>query len=571
MLNERVERMSDTAAARPWLALYPPWVPAGITPAFRNATEMFLASARRNGAAPALHYFDRTLTFGELDELSTALAYALQRRGLKRGDRVAAYLQNVPQFPITMLATWKGGGIFVPLSPMLKERELRYHLVDAGARFIVSLESLYPAVDRVRSDTSLDHVITTSELEFLDPGDIPSLLRASARTPCREAIDFMAMIREGAGGRVEDPQLEPDDVAFLTYTSGTTGPAKGAMNTHGNVVFNSAVFRAWLRLGDQDIIAGLAPLFHITGLVAHLTLGMLSGIPVILFYRFDPAEALRLIERWKATFAVAAITAFIALMESRDIGRRNLASLTKVYSGGAPVSPATVERFRKATGTYIHNIYGLTETTSPSHGVPLGTEAPVDPDTGALSVGVPICNTLVRVVDPSSRQDLPPGRIGEIVTKGPMVVPGYWRKPEESSHAIREGWLHTGDVGKMDERGWFYLVDRTKDMIIASGYKVWPREVEDVLYQHPAVREACVIGVPDPYRGETVKAFVSLRSQVQGNASPEDLIQFCKVRLAAYKYPRSVEIVDDLPKTQTGKILRREMREREKNRVQPPG
>lgn len=426
-------------------------------------------------------------------------------------------------------------------------------------------------MDRVCSDTSLERVITTSELEFLDPGDIPSLLRASQRTPCREAIDFMAMIQEGAGGGVEDPQLEPDDVAFLTYTSGTTGPAKGAMNTHGNVVFNSAVLRAWLRLGEQDIIAGLAPLFHITGLVAHLTLGMLAGIPVILFYRFDPAEALRLIEGWKATFAAAAITAFIALMESRDIGRRNLASLTKVYSGGAPVSPATVERFRKATGTYIHNIYGLTETTSPSHGVPLGTEAPVDPDTGALSVGVPICNTLVRVVDPSSLQDLPPGRIGEIVTKGPMVVPGYWRKPEESSHAIREGWLHTGDVGKMDERGWFYLVDRTKDMIIASGYKVWPREVEDILYQHPAVREACVIGVPDPYRGETVKAFVSLRSQVQGDTSPEDLIQFCKDRLAAYKYPRSVEIVDDLPKTQTGKILRREMREREKNPGRPAG
>jgi long-chain acyl-CoA synthetase len=343
------------------------------------------------------------------------------------------------------------------------------------------------------------------------------------------------------------------------------------MNTHGNVVFNSAVLRAWLRIGEQDIIAGLAPLFHITGLVAYLTLAMLAGIPVVLFYRFDPTEALRLIERWKATFTAAAITAFIALMESRDIGRRDLASLTKVYSGGAPVSPATVERFRQVTGAYIHNIYGLTETTSPSHGVPLGAQAPVDPDTGALSVGVPICNTLVRVVDPSSRQDLPPGRVGEIVTKGPMVVPGYWRKPEESSHAIQEGWLYTGDVGKMDERGWFYLVDRTKDMIIASGYKVWPREVEDILYQHPSVREACVIGVPDPYRGETVKAFVSLRSQNQGDTSPEDLIQFCKDRLAAYKYPRSIEILDDLPKTQTGKILRREMREREKNRGRPAG
>ena len=563
--------MNNTAAARPWLALYSPWVPADIAPEFRNAVEMFLSSARRNAHASALHYFDRTLTFGELDALSTALASALQQRGLKRGDRVAACLQNVPQFPITMLGTWKAGGVFVPLNPMLKERELRYHLVDAGARFIVLLESLFPALDRVRLDTGLEHLITTSELEFLDDREIPPLLRASKRMPCRETLDFMSIIREAAGQTVEPTDLEPDDAAFLTYTSGTTGPAKGAMNTHGNVVFNSAALKAWLRLDDQDVVAGLAPLFHITGLVAHLTLAMLAGVPVILCYRFDPSEALRLMERWKATFAVAAVTAFIALLESPDIRRRNLASLTKVYSGGAPVSQATVERFRKVTGAYIHNIYGLTETTSPSHGVPLDREAPVDPGTGALSVGVPICNAQVRVVDPSSRQDLPPGQIGEIVIKGPMVVPGYWRKPEESFHAIPAGWLHTGDVGKMDEQGWFYLVDRTKDMIIASGYKVWPREVEDILYQHPAVREACVIGIPDPYRGETVKAFVSLRDQVTGPINPEDLIHFCKNRLAAYKYPRSIEILDDLPKTQTGKILRREMRERERNRSGPAG
>jgi long-chain acyl-CoA synthetase len=290
---------------------------------------------------------------------------------------------------------------------------------------------------------------------------------------------------------------------------------------------------------------------------------MLAGIPLVLFYRFDPAEALRIIEHRKATFTVASITAFIALLDHADIRRRDLRSLTKAYSGGAPVSAATVERFREATGLYIHNIYGLTETTSPSHATPLGTEAPVDAESGALAVGLPVCNTLCRIVDPELRQELPPGELGELNTRGPQVVPGYWHKPEESAHALRDGWLYTGDVGRMDENGWFYVVDRTKDMIIASGFKVWPREVEDVLYQHPAVREAAVVGVPDAYRGETVKAFVSLRSGAESSVAPDDLIAFCRARMAAYKYPRSVEIVDEVPKTLTGKVLRRELRQRE--------
>ena len=236
---------------------------------------------------------------------------------------------------------------------------------------------------------------------------------------------------------------------------------------------------------------------------------------------------------------------------------RDLSSLTKVYSGGAPIAPTVVERFETEIGPYIHNIYGLTETTSPSHAVPMTKVAPVDPTSGALSVGVPIFNTVVRVVDEEGK-DVPVGEIGEFVTSGPQVVAGYWEKPEETAHAIPGGHLHTGDVGFMDEDGWYYVVDRKKDMINAAGYKVWPREVEDVLYMHSAVREAAVIGVPDEYRGETVKAFVSLRPGI--DATEAELIAFCKARMAAYKYPRSVELVDELPKTVTGKILRRELR-----------
>ena len=555
-----------TNETRPWLAHYPAWLPSDLDPEHRSAASMFAQSARMKPDAPAIHYFERSLTFREVDALSTAFAAALTGRGLRRGDRVALFLQAIPQFLIALLGTWKAGAIVVPLNPMLKENELRYHLTDSGARIIVCLESLYPVVFAARAGTELEHILTTSELEFLGPAELPELLHESKRIKCDGGSDFFAFIDEGRGRTVADPDLAPDDIAFLTYTSGTTGPSKGAMNTHGNVVFNSTLFQTWMQLDHRDTILGLAPLFHITGLIAYLTVAMLAGIPVILFYRFDPPIALRLAQRWKATFTVAAITAFIALLESPALRKSHISSLQKIYSGGAPISPSTVERFREASGIYIRNIYGLTETTSPSHAVPLGAEAPVDTLTGALSVGIPICNTLVRIVDTETGKDLPAGELGEIVTKGPMVVPGYWHKPQESANAIRDGWLHTGDVGKMDGNGWFYLVDRTKDMIIASGYKIWPREVEDVLYTHPAVKEACVIGIPDPYRGETVKAFVSLRSGLDHSVVPEDLIQFVRARMAAYKYPRAVEILDELPKTATGKLLRRELRAREEQR-----
>jgi long-chain acyl-CoA synthetase len=285
-------------------------------------------------------------------------------------------------------------------------------------------------------------------------------------------------------------------------------------------------------------------------------------MPLVIGYRFAPDATLDLIERHRCTFTVASITVFTALMNHERASESDLSSLTKVYSGGAPIAPAIVERFEKLSGAYIHNIYGLTETTSPSHGVPLGQRAPVDERSGALSVGAPVFDTMVRILDEEGNE-LPAGEVGEIVTSGPQVVPGYWEKPEETESAIPGGALHTGDVGFMDDQGWFYLVDRKKDQINVSGYKVWPREVEDVLAEHDAVLEAAVIGVADEYRGETVKAFVSLRGDAE--ATPEDLIAFCKQRMAAYKYPRQIEIMDELPKTVTGKLLRRELRDHEQS------
>ncbi len=542
---------------KPWLNLYRPGTPAEMVPEFPHALAMFKAAAARAPNQTLIYYFEQAITTGEIDRLSDAFACALTARGLNKGDRVAAYLQNVPQFVIAMLGTWKAGGILVSANPMLRHKEVALLLNDSGARFLVTLESLYHEVaEGVVPESKIEHVFTTSELEFL--GDSrPALLKDSQRMACPGTSDLLSTLQEFLGKVPRPVDIVSSDTALLTYTSGTTGPPKGAMNTHANIVYNTQTYRAWMDLSSKDVILGVAPLFHITGLIAQITTSFLLPCPLILYYRFDPATTGELIERHGATFVVASITVYIALMNSDEAKRCNFSTLTKVYSGGAPVAPATVAAYKQQFGAYIHNIYGMTETTSPTHAVPLGGDAPVDPNTGALAVGVPVCGAVVHIVDDEGNV-LPAGEVGELVSGGPMVAPGYWQKPEETAKAFEARGIHTGDVGFMDESGWFYIVDRKKDLIIASGYKVWPREVEDVLYTHPAVREAAVIGVVDAYRGETVKAFVSLKAGM--TATPAEIIEFCKDLMAAYKRPREIEIVDELPKTASGKIMRRELR-----------
>jgi len=545
---------------KPWLPLYADGQPHDIELEFADALAMFRAAVGRNPDGDIIRYFDGRITLRELDELSDAFAVGLLDSGFSAGDRVALYMQNVPQFVIAMVGTWKAGGIAVSVNPMNRARELDLLLRDSGARVLVCLQGLYRDVAAAVVDhTDVATVITTSELEY-QARDDARILGGVERMELPGTVDMAGLIDRFRGQRPPSVSFSPDDTAFLTYTSGTTGPPKGAMNTHGNVVFNSQAYRQWCGLGQDDVVLGVAPLFHITGLIADVTLSLLLGAPLVLFCRFEPSMAIETIRDERPTFTVGSITVFIALMNAPNADRDALASLTKIWSGGAPIPPSTVTAFSAAFGQYIHNIYGLTETTSPSHGVPEGVEAPVDKASGALSVGVPIYNTVVRIVGDDG-EDLPPGEIGEIVTTGPQVVAGYWNKPDETASAIPKGALHTGDVGYMDDRGWFYIVDRKKDQINAGGYKVWPREVEDVLYEHEAVREAAVVGVPDEYRGETVKAFVSLRPG--RSVTAEELIAFAKERMAAYKYPRQVEFLDEIPKTVTGKLLRRELRTRE--------
>ena len=557
--------MESIYEKRPWLQQYPAWAPHDIEPTRDTALGDFERTCMRRPEAPALYYFDHVLTYKEINDLSSRLAAALGDLGLRKGDRIIIDLQNVPQFPIAAYAAWKVGAIAVPVNPMYKEKELAYFCRDSEAKLFLTLDEIAADLDRsFLKETSVTETITTSSLDFLPADTVrPSLLSATSKREVPGTLDFMALLKKFKGHTVPDPDLSPEDVAYLTYTSGTTGPPKGAMNTHGNIAFNARVYEIMQRIDSSDVVLGVAPLFHVTGEVAHLAIAARTGIPLILYYRFDPAETLRLIEKWKATVTVAAITVYIALMNHPDIKRRNIASLVKAYSGGAPVSEAVVNQFHKMTGLYLYNVYGMTETNSPSHIVPLGSRAPVDPESGALSVGLPVQNCVMKIMDlEQGIRELSPGEVGEIVDSGPIVVPGYWDKPDETRHAIRNGWLFTGDVGKMDEKGWFYLVDRKKDMIVASGYKVWPRDVEDIIYQHPAVRETAVVGESDPYRGETVKAFVALKEGMEASVTPEEIISFCKARMAAYKYPRKVEFVSEIPKTLTGKFLRRTLREK---------
>jgi len=545
---------------RPWLPLYSDGVPADIDVDHRTALDIFVSASLETPDAAAIKYFDGGLTFGELGTASDALAARLIADGFAPGDRLGLYVQNNPAFVIGLVAAWKAGGVAVSINPMNRHAELSYLLSDSGAVALLALDTLYDDIAReviATGDTAVRTVVLASALDFQTRDD-QRLFSGLSRPSEDGALALSAVIRDYDGVPPPVTSPNPDDTAVLSYTSGTTGRPKGATNTHGNLAFNAQTYRDWIGLGADDVVLGVAPLFHITGLVAHVMIAGLLRVPLVLAHRFAPDVMIDAIREHRPTFTVGAITAYIALADSPDAREGDFASFRALYSGGAPIAPAVAERLEKVFGAYIHNVYGLTETNSPSHAVPYGVRAPVDPDSGALAVGVPVFNTTVRVVDDGGA-DVPVGEVGEFATSGPGVVPGYWNRPDATAESIPGGELRTGDVGFMDADGWFYLVDRKKDMINASGYKVWPREVEDMLYGHPAVAEAAVVGVPDEYRGESVKAFVSL--QPGKTATAEEIIAFAKERMAAYKYPRSVEILTELPKTATGKVLRRTLRD----------
>ncbi|GAA4284738.1 hypothetical protein GCM10022261_22690 [Brevibacterium daeguense] len=526
---------------------------------FASVREMWRSAIEAAPDSPFIHSFERTLTFAEVDERADRLAAALHRSGIGPDDRVAVYAQNDPLFVIGLLATWRLGGIVVPVNPMNTARELRYHLADSEARALITIPGLYDTVARDALDGSAVQVTVVGEHQrWVQENSAIRIETVPVPTELPAGVITAEAAYSSPGELPAEPGSGAADTAVLTYTSGTTGRPKGAMNTHGNLVFNAESYIEITGLQTGQPILGIAPLFHITGMVGHIMLAVRAHCPIVLSHRFNAEVMLETIRRRKPVLAVGAITALMALADSPARRDGDFDSLESVFSGGAPIAPALGDRLERVLGAYVHNVYGMSETASPTHAVPRGERAPVDPASGALSIGKPIYNTTCRVVAETG-EDCRPGEYGEILSRGPQITPGYWHNPEATAQAFVDGFLRTGDVGFVDEQGWYYLVDRKKDMINASGYKVWPREVEDVLYSHPAVSEAAVVGVADAYRGETVKAFVTLKTGAQ--ATEDELRDYCKANRAAYKYPRQIEVLDELPKTATGKILRRVLRD----------
>jgi long-chain acyl-CoA synthetase len=537
----------QAARARPWISLYRDMNAHPVDGGSLTVLDLFRAVPRD---APAIRYFDATLDYAEVDRLSDALAGWLAARGVKKGDRIAVILQNTPHFIIATVATWKLSAVVVSLNPMYRQRELDRLFTDCAPRAIICYDndwSTVAAAANVLADPPL--VLWASRREFQRLNDsrvLPSAPEVAGGQPLSRVLAAAFAPPMGA-------KPSANDLGLILYTSGTTGAPKGAMLTHRNLVHNALICRSHFRLGRQSRIFAAAPLFHITGFEVQLVTAFAAGASLVLTYRFHPAVALEAFVEHRPTFIVAAITAFIALMNQPEATSAHFASFDRLYSGGAPIAPAVIEAFEQRFGRSIRSSYGMTELTAPSHLAPAEGPIPTDPQSGALSIGVPVPGVDAIVVD-DSRHPLGPGEHGELVVRGTNVMAGYWGRPAETAEVLVGGWVHTGDIGFCDAAGWFYLVDRKKDMISASGFKVWPREVEDALYAFPGIREAAVVGAPDPYRGETVVACVSVEPGTTLDVT--ELSRFCRERLAAYKCPTQIRVMPELPKTETGKITR---------------
>lgn len=516
-----------------------------------TALDLFRAAPRD---VPAVFYFDQAHSYADIDQLSDRLAGVFARKGVGRGDRVAIILQNVPQFVIASVAAWKVGAIVVSLNPMYRTPELRKLFADCEPKAVICHDDQWDNVFPAASSVDPELVFWTAARELQQRNDV-RVLPEPGSAPQSHAL--AAVFTENAPAPPA-AVLASDDIGLLLYTSGTTGVPKGAMLTHRNLVATALTCRDHFELNGTSRIFGVAPLFHITGFEIQMVAAFAAHAAIVLTYRFQPQVTLDAFLEWRPTFIVGAITAFIALMNQANATSRHFESFVYLYSGGAPIAPSVIDAFAKRFGRAIRSSYGMTELTSASHLAPNEGPIPVDPETGALSIGRPTAAVDAIIVD-DERRPLGPGKHGEVVVRGSGVMAGYWRKPVETDEVLTNGWLHSGDVGFFDEDGWFYLVDRKKDMISASGFKVWPREVEDVIYSFPGVREVAVVGAADPYRGETVVAFVS--AQPGAAVDVAALSGFCRERLAAYKCPVDIHVLDDLPKTESGKITRNTLRD----------
>ena len=561
---------------RPWHKSWPKGVPKNLDIPEKTIYEMFEDTVKKFPNNVALIFEGKKITYAELDKYSSSFANFLQNEiGIKKGDRVAIYLPNTPQFAIAFFGILKAGGIVVPHNPLYVERELEHQLNDSGSKAIITLDKVgdISFVDRVlavKDKTPIEHIIVTNIGDFL-PGAKAFLGRLLGKVPKKQKIpgtyDLMEILKKYPP-EYKKVDINPvEDVALLQYTGGTTGVPKGAMLTHTNMVSDALFVKAWGNVTEKDVMMGVLPFFHIYGLTVSFVTSMLSGATVIVVPRFETKHVLELVQKYKVTFFPGVPTIYVAIINYPEVKKYKLTTIRACISGAAPLPVVVRKKFMELTGGLLVEGYGLSEASPVTHVNPLDDPKKIKDG----SIGIPFPNTDAKIVDVETGEELPIGEVGELVVKGPQVMKGYWNMPEETAKVLKDGWLHTGDIAKMDEDGYFYIVDRKKDMINAAGYKVWPREIEEVLYKHPAVKEAAVIGVPDPYRGETVKAYIVPKDEYKDVLTDEtkkqqliqDLEKFCRDHLAAYKVPRLWEFRDELPKSLVGKILRRVLKEEE--------
>lgn len=556
---------------KPWLDLYPSEI-ATTVEYEKVPLQAFLTRANKKyPEKTAIHFLGKNISYKEFYESSLKFANYLRSIGIEKGDRVAIMLPNCPQSAIAYFGILYSGAIVVQTNPLYTERELQYQMINSGAKAIIALDLLYPRVTNIVKETALEHVIITGIKDYLPfPKNViyPFIQKKehgiSIKVEHRGMNHLYTEVMKIAKPNPINVDFDfEEDLALLQYTGGTTGPPKGVMLTHKNLISNTAMCNAWLYKCEEgeETVLGMLPFFHVYGMTTVLILTVMLGNKMVLLPKPEPDTALKTIDKQKPTLFPGAPTMYIGLLNHPDLGKYDLSSIKACISGSAALPVEVKEKFERVTGGKLVEGYGLTETSPVTHAnfVWAGADREIKG-----SIGVPWPNTDCRVLGPESTEPLAPGEVGEIAIKGPQVMKGYWHLPEETEVVFRDGWFLTGDLGYMDEKGYFYIVDRKKDMIIASGFNVYPREVEEVLYEHDAILECVVAGIPDPYRGETVKAYIVLKEGA--SITEEELDKFCRLQLAAFKVPRHYEFRTELPKTAVGKILRRALIAEEKEK-----
>ena len=551
---------------RIWLKSYPAGVPADIDPSkYRSLIELFDSSIAKYRDRPAFHSMGKSITFDQLEKRSRDFGAWLQARGLAKGARVAIMMPNCLQYPIAMFGILRAGCTVVNVNPLYTPRELEHQLKDSGAEAIVVLENFGHVLQEVRGRTPVKHVIVTSLGEMLGvKGVIVNLVvrKVKKMVPPYElpgAVLFKQALAEGASKKLVTPALTHDDIAFLQYTGGTTGVSKGAMLLHRNIIAALQQYEAWLApaIGDQRaIIITALPLYHIFSLTVNcLVMMVVGGENVLITNPRDIPGFVKELAKHKYTIITGVNTLYNALLNHPEFAKLDFSSVRLAVGGGMAVQKAVADRWRQVTGTPLIEGYGLTETA------PSATANPMNLGEFSGSIGVPMPSTEVVLRDDNDR-DVAHGQPGEICIRGPQVMAGYWQRPDETAKVIgKDGYLHTGDIGIMDEKGFIRIVDRKKDMILVSGFNVYPNEIEQVLAMHPGVLECAAIGVPDEHSGEVPKVFVVKKDP---QLTEQDVLEHCKKELTGYKRPKYVEFRSELPKTNVGKILRRALREEKK-------